>query len=152
MKPITIKYKYRSILIIDSLAYHLGSLFPFRRMGSEYFKKKISWLLTTRLTMQEGQSQSWPPAGQHLATLPSSPWQSLEHEDCQFSLFSILCVLVIAGWPVDYLGAALLFALSDYSGPISSKLWVWWLLRSPPGQENCQVLITLNTNFNFNLP
>ena len=59
--------------MIDSLSYHLGSSVPLLRVGSEYFLKKISWLLTTRLTMQEGQSQSWPPAGQDLATLPSSP-------------------------------------------------------------------------------
>ena len=32
--------------------------------------KKMSWLLTTRLTMQLGQSQSWPAAGQDTGPAP----------------------------------------------------------------------------------
>lgn len=61
------------LIIFATLFNHLGSSFPLLKVGSEYFLKKMSCLLTTRLTMQEGQSQSWPSAGHDFATLPSSP-------------------------------------------------------------------------------
>ena len=101
------------LIIFATLFNHLGSSCPFLRVGSEYFLKKMSCLLTTRLTMQEGQSQSWPSAGQDFAPLPSSPWHNLNTILESFFLFDFVLL------PADLLTISeLLFCLHCLTTPV----------------------------------
>ena len=104
--------------------------------GSEYFLRKISSFLWTRLSRQEGQSQSRPRAGQETAGPMASP-SSPPLRDILEILFDVSLFVCCCRSPLHNIRAALLIDLFDHSGPKSSK-WrlVAWLLLRPSSPDS----------------